>query len=349
LDLASKMPTSVRQVSFSWEQDAHRKKTMKSLCLLLLPALGIASFPTGAQAQPWPAKPIRAIIAAGAGSTIDIIPRIVFEQLSLQLGQSIVVENRGGAGGTIAASFVARAEPDGYTFLVHSNGHTISPSLYDNLSYHPSRDFAAVVPIGVLPNVLVVAPDKGFKTVTDLSAAAKAKPGALNFSSVGVGSATHMSAERFRASAGISAVHIPFKGGAEAMSEVMAGRVDFFFGPVGLVLPHVKENKLVALVVNGAERSAALPDVPTTAEAGFRNAEYPFWIGIFLPVSTPRDVVEKLNRETLKALQEPKVREKLASLGVDPMVMTPPDMDVLIRREIDLNAELVKSAGITGH
>ena len=322
---------------------------MKSFCWLLLPALGIASVPTVAQAQPWPAKPIRAIIAAGAGSTIDIIPRIVFEQLSSQLGQSIVVENRGGAGGTIAASFVARAEPDGYTFLVHSNGHTISPSLYDNLSYHPSRDFAAVVPIGVLPNVLVVAPDKGFKTVADLSAAAKAKPGALNFSSVGVGSATHMSAERFRASAGITAVHIPFKGGAEAMSEVMAGRVDFFFGPVGLVLPHVKENKLVALLVNGAERSAALPDVPTTAEAGFQNAEYPFWIGIFLPVSTPRHVVEKLNRETLKALQEPKVRDKLASLGVDPMIMTPPDMDALVRKEIDLNAELVKSAGIKGH
>ena len=133
------------------------------------------------------------------------------------------------------------------------------------------------------------------------------------------------------------------------MSEVMAGRVDFFFGPVGLVLPHVKENKLVALVVNGAERSAALPDVPTTAEAGFRNAEYPFWIGIFLPVSTPRHVVEKLNRETLKALQEPKVRDKLASLGVDPMIMTPPDMDALVRKEIDLNAELVKSAGIKGH
>ena len=152
---------------------------MKSICLLLLPALGIASFSTGAHAQNWPAKPIRAIIAAGAGSTIDIIPRIVFEQLSSQLGQTIVVENRAGAGGTIAATFVARAEPDGYTLLVHSNGHTISPSLYENLSYHPSRDFAAVVPIGVLPSVLVVAPEKGFKTIADLNAAAKAKPGSL--------------------------------------------------------------------------------------------------------------------------------------------------------------------------
>ena len=189
-------------------------------------------------------------------------------------------------------------------------------------------------------------PARGFKTVGDFVAAAKAKPGALNFSSVGVGTATHLSAERFRVSAGVEAVHVPFKGGAEAMTEVIAGRIDFFFGPVGLVLPHVREGKLTALVVNGAKRAAALPDVPTTLEAGFADAEYPIWFGLFLPAKTPRDIVDKLHRETLKALQAPKVRDKLAALGVDPMVMTPTEFDAHVEKEIAVNAALVKAAGI---
>ena len=296
--------------------------------------------------QTWPTKPLRAIVPYGAGSTTDIVPRVVFDQLSSQLGQSIIVENRPGAGGTIGSAFVAKADPDGYTLLVNSSAHTISPALYPNLSYDPARDFAAVIPLGVSPNVLVVSPSKGFKTVGDLVAAAKAKPGALTFSSVGVGTATHLSAERFRASAGIRVVHVPFKGGAEAMTEVMAGRVDFFFGPVGLVLPLVRQGKLTALVVNGAERSAALPDVPTTQEAGFANAEYPIWFGVFLPAKTPRDIVDKLHDETLKALQTPKVLDKLATLGVDPMVMTPKEFDAYVEKEIAVNAALVKAADI---
>ena len=168
----------------------------------------------------------------------------------------------------------------------------------------------------------------------------------MNFSSVGVGSATHLSAERFRRSAGVEAVHVPFKGGAEAMTEVIAGRIDFFFGPVGLVLPHVQEGKLAALAVNGAQRAAALPDVPTTLEAGFADAEYPIWFGIFLPAKTPREIVDKLHRETLKALQAPKVRDKLAALGLDPMVMTPAEFDAHVEKEIAINAALVKAAGI---
>ena len=202
------------------------------------------------------------------------------------------------------------------------------------------------MPFGISPSVLVVSPAKGFKTVGDLVAAAKARPGALNYSSVGIGSATHLSAERFRSSAGVEATHVPFKGGAEAMFEVMAGRVDFFFGPVGLVLPHVREGKLAALVVNGTRRSAALPDVPTTLEAGFTDAEYPIWFGLFLPAKTPRDIVDKLHRETLKALQTPKLREKLAALGLDPMVMTPKEFDAHVQKEIALNTALVKATGI---
>jgi tripartite-type tricarboxylate transporter receptor subunit TctC len=319
---------------------------MKRIFLMLLPALGLALSTLETGAQTWPAKPLRVIVPVGAGSTTDIIPRVVFEQLAPQLGQPIVVENRTGAGGTIGTAFVAKADPDGYTILAHGSAHTIAPSLYSNLSYDPARDFAAVVPLGISPSVLVVSPAKGFKTVGDLVAAAKARPGALNYSSVGIGTATHLSAERFRSSAGVEAVHIPFKGGAEAMFEVMAGRVDFFFGPVGLVLPHLREGKLTALVVNGNKRSAALPDVPTTLEAGFTDAEYPIWFGLFLPAKTPREIVDKLHRETLKALQTPKLREKLAALGLDPMVMTPKEFDAHVQKEIALNAALVKAIGI---
>jgi tripartite-type tricarboxylate transporter receptor subunit TctC len=324
----------------------NKEEVMKPIYLMILPALGLAFATMDAEAQTWPTKPLRVIVPVGAGSTTDIIPRVVFEQLSPQLGQNIIVENRAGAGGTIDTGFVAKADPDGYTILAHGSAHTIAPSLYLNLSYHPARDFAAVVPFGISPSVLVVSPAKGFKTVGDLVAAAKAKPGTFNFSSVGVGTATHLSAERFRFSAGLQAAHIPFKGGAEAMFEVMAGRVDFFFGPVGIVLPHVREGKLAALVVNSAKRSAALPDVPTTLEAGFANAEYPIWFGLFLPAKTPRDIVDKLQRETLTALQTPKVRDKLATLGLDPMVMTPKEFDAHVEKEIAVNAALVKAAGI---
>ena len=214
------------------------------------------------------------------------------------------------------------------------------------MPFHPARDFVAVVPVGISPSVLVVSPAKGLNSVAELVAAAKARPGALNFSSVGVGSATHLSAERFVSSAGIEAMHVPFKGGAEAMLEVIAGRVEFFFGPVALVLPQIREGKLRALAVNGSSRSTVLPDVPTLREAGVREAEYPVWFGLFVPARTPADIVNRLHRETLNALQTPKVREKLAALGVDPMVMSPAEFTAHVEREIILNATLVQRAGL---
>ena len=319
---------------------------MKLIYVATFSVVSLALSITSAEAQTWPTKPLRAVVPVAVGSTTDIIPRIVLEQLSSQLGQSIIVENRAGAGATIGAGFVAKADPDGYTMLAHGSAHTISPSLYSKLNYHPARDFAAVIPLGITPSVLVVPPARGWKTVGDFVAAAKAKPGALNFSSVGIGTATHLSAERFRVSAGVDAVHVPFKGGAEAMSEVMAGRIDFFFAPIGLALPHIREGKLTPLVVNSAQRAAALPDVPTTLEAGFADAEYPIWFGLFLPAKTPRDIVDKLHRETAKALQTPKVRDRLSAMGVDPMVMTPSEFDAYVEREIAVNAALVKAAGI---
>jgi tripartite-type tricarboxylate transporter receptor subunit TctC len=315
--------------------------TMKRAFLLLL---ALATFDVSAQG--WPAKPIRAIVPVGVGSSTDIVHRVVLEQLSAQLGQPVVVENRVGAGGTMGSGLVSKAPADGYTLLAHGSAHTIAPAIYKNLAYDPARDFAAVVPLGISPSVLVVSPAAGMKTAADLVAAAKARPNALNFSSVGIGTATHLSAERFRSSAGVQAVHIPFKGGAEAMTEVIAGRVDFFFGPVALVLPHIREGRLAALAVNTDKRSAALPDVPTMREAGVRDAEYPIWFGLFAPTGTPREIVERLNRETVKALQASKVRERLAGLGVDPMPMSPDEFAAHVQREVALNAALAQKAGL---
>jgi tripartite-type tricarboxylate transporter receptor subunit TctC len=308
--------------------------------------LALALLPTGVHAQTWPAKPVHAVVPVGAGSSTDIVHRLVLEPLSTALGQPIIVENRTGAGGTIGTAAVAKAQPDGYTLLANGSAHTIAPALYKSLSYEPGRDFVPIVPIGTSPSVLVVSPARGIRTVEALAAEAKARPGALNFSSVGIGTATHLSAERFLSSAGINAVHVPFKGGAEAMLEVIAGRVDFFFGPVALVLPHIRDGKLLALAVNTAKRSATLPAVPTLQETGYPGAEYPIWFGLFAPAKTPRAIVDKLNQDTLKVLQTPALREKLSNLGVDPMVMTPDEFKLHVDSEITLNAALAKKAGL---
>jgi tripartite-type tricarboxylate transporter receptor subunit TctC len=198
-----------------------------------------------------------------------------------------------------------------------------------------------------VPSVLVVPPARGFKTFTEFVAAAKAKPEAMNFASAGVGTGTHLGSIRLQMSAGIRAVHVPFKSGPEALTEVIAGRLDFFLAPVGAALPHIKDGKLTALVVNTASRAFPLPDVPTVVEAGLTNAEYPFWLGVFLPAKTPRDIVEKLNGEILNALQEPKVRDKLTGLGIEAMAMSTGEFDAYVAKEIRDNAALVKAAGLT--
>jgi tripartite-type tricarboxylate transporter receptor subunit TctC len=316
---------------------------MNSSRLILAFALTLA-LSVCAYAQTWPSRPPRAIVPVAAGTITDIIPRLVFEQLSAELGQNIIVENRPGGGATTAAGYVAKADPDGYTILVNSAAHTIAPALYPNLSYNPAADFSAVALLGVVPSVLVVSRESKFKTVADFVAAAKAKPGAMNFGSAGVGTATHLSAMRFMSSAGMQAVHIPFKGGPEAINEIIAGRLDFFFAPVGNALPFVKDGLLRALVVNSAKRSAVLPDVPTTAEAGFIDAEYPFWIGMFVPVKTPRAIIDKLHEGAANALAIPSVRSKLDALGVDPVSMTPAEMDAFVQKQIATDALLAKAA-----
>jgi tripartite-type tricarboxylate transporter receptor subunit TctC len=319
---------------------------MKPHRLLVSATFAVALIASAARAENWPARPLHVIVPFGAGTTTDIVPRIVFEQLSIQLGQPIIVENRPGAGATTGANAVAKAEADGYTLLANSSAHTIAPSLYPALSYDASRDFAAVAPLGVVPSVLLVSSAKGFKSASDLVKAAKAKPGALNFASAGVGTATHLSAVRFNASAGIESVHVPFKAAPEILSEMIAGRIDYFLAPIAVALPFVRDGKLAALAVNTTARLPAIPNVPTLSETGFLNAEYSFWIAVFLPAKTSGVVIEKLAQETRKALAEPKVRDKLAALGIEPMEMTPEAFDAFVKRQIGADAELVRTAGL---
>lgn len=316
---------------------------MKSTFLMLLPVLGLALASVESRAQSWPAKPLRAVVPIAAGSLTDTVPRVVFEPLSERLGQTIVVDNRPGAGMTLGSGLVARAAPDGYTLLATSSAHTIAPALYPALDYQPMRDFVAVAPLGASPFVLVVPPGRGLKTVRDLVTAAKARPGALNFASPGVGTASHLSGELFRLSAGIQAEHVPFKGGAEAMAEVMTGRIDFFFMALGAALPNIRSGKLIALAVNGATRSAVLPDVPTLKEAGIDDADYPTWFALFLPAGTPAGIVATLHCKTMAVLQEPKVRNRLTAMGVDALRLSPAEFGAVVEREIAVNAALVKA------
>ncbi len=311
------------------------------LCVAVLIGLHGSAF-----AQAWPSKPIRVIIPFGAGSATDIIPRIVFEPLAAQLGQPIVVENRVGAGGTLGVAAAATAEPDGHTLLAHSNAHTISPAIYSKLAYDPAGDFAGITPFGAVPNVLIIAPSRGIKTIQELVAAGKAKPGTLNYASVGVGSGTHFSVEKFKLSSGLDAQHIPYKGGPEALTDVIAGRVDFYFCPINTALPHIRDGRLIALVTSATTRAPELPDVPTTAEAGYRNADFPVWIGLLAPAKTPKPIIEKLHAEAVKAIRLPATQEKLAKTGVAPMIMTPAEFDARIRAEIAANGAVAKAAGI---
>ena len=217
-----------------------------------------------ARAQAWPNKTIRVIAPFSAGSTVDVVGRLLLEPLSQQLGQTLVLENRVGAGGMTGATTVARADPDGYTLLINSSAHSAIPAIYPNVPYDAARDFAAVASLGSSPNVTVVAPDKGFKTLKELVAAAKSRPGGLTYATAGVGSATHLSTERFRVSAGFEAVHVPFKGMPEALTEVMTGRVDFTCSSIAPAIPLIRSGKVTALAVTTPKRSPALPDVPTS-------------------------------------------------------------------------------------
>ena len=296
------------------------------------------------QADNWPAKPIRAFIPFAAGSATDIIPRAVFDRIGPVLGQPIVVENRGGGGGALGVGEVTRAEPDGYTILADSSALTIAPYIVPHLPYDTEKDLAAVIPLGKNANVLVVNAAKGWKTPQDLVAAAKADPGALNYGSAGVGTATHISAERFRISAGFEAAHVPYKGGAEALTDLLGGRIDFYYCPISTALPLIRDGRLTALAVSTPTRAAELPDVPTSIEAGYPHSDYTVWYGVFMPGRTPREIVRQFYSAAADVLQTPAMKQRLAQLAVEPMPMSPDAFDKYVADELAANAKLFQAA-----
>lgn len=301
--------------------------------------------PRLARAQQWPSKTIRAVVPFGAGSTIDVLGRIVLEPLSTALGQPIVVENRGGAGGSIGSAYVAKAEADGYTLLIHAAAHSAAPAAFPNAPYDAGKDLRGVAVFGVVPNVTVISPAKGIKSLKELVAAAKS--GRIStFGSAGIGSATHWAAERLRLAAGFKGTHVPFKGGPEALTQVASGEVDWMSIGVTSGLPFIRQGRLIPLAVSTAKRSSILPEVPTNGEAGVPNSDYTFWNGILVSSRTPADIVDRLYRETMKVLAQPEVMDRLKKQGIEPMPLSPAEFDALIAKEIETNKAIVKAAGL---
>jgi tripartite-type tricarboxylate transporter receptor subunit TctC len=269
----------------------------------------------------------------------------VFDYVSKQIGQSFIFEHRPGAGGTLGMSTVAKAPPDGYTLLLNSSVHTITPSTYSKLPYDTGGDLAGIIPLGQFPNVLV-APLGGHQNIHALVADAKTRSGSVTYGSGGVGGAVHLNAERFRLSAGFSAVHVPFKGAPDVLREIVGARLDFAFSPMSSALPLIESNQIRALAVSSIKRSAALPDTPTTQEAGYPNSEYIFWIGVFAPRKTSSEIILRLHGEITKALNDPDIKEGIKKLAAEQMVMGPAEFDRFIKAEIETNADVVKAAGI---
>ena len=301
---------------------------------------------SSAGAQGYPSKPVHAIISFTPGSSTDIVGRVVMQKVSEYWGQPIVAENRAGAGGSIGSAVVARSAPDGYTLLVNSSAHSVNPAIYAKLPYDTTKDFVDIAPLAVQPNVLVVSGSSSLKSVAEVVAAARAKPGAMNFGHAGIGSGTHLSTEKFIAAAGIQVTQIPFKGTPEVVTALLGGSVDIYWVPISAGMANIRSGKLRALAVSSAKRSSQLPDVPTTGEAGVPNANSPLWFGVWAPAGTPPEVVAKISGDVRRAIADPGVRDKLASLGNDPMDMPPDEFARFVRSEIEDYSRVVKAAGI---
>jgi tripartite-type tricarboxylate transporter receptor subunit TctC len=297
-------------------------------------------------AQQYPSKPIRMMVPWSAGSQTDILARIVGAKMTESLGQPVVVENRPGAGGTVGAAVIAVAPPDGYSIMMQAAAHAISPALYPKLSYDTERDFAGISVVGSVPNVLVVAPSLGIKSVKELIALAKKKPGDINFASAGIGGGTHINGELFKSAADINVTHIPHKGTPEALISTMTGRVHYFFSPMGSAISFLKEGRLLALAVSTTERSPILPDVPTVAEAGgLPGFDFDLWYGLFAPRKTPKPILNQLSNEVRRIIELPEVKKLLLSQGVSGKWSSPEDFDKFVRIEIDRLGKVVKATG----
>jgi len=297
-------------------------------------------------AQGYPNKPVHVIISFTPGSSTDIVGRIVMQKVSEMWGQPVVPENRSGAGGSIGTVAVARAPADGYTLLIDSNAHTVTPSIYAKLPYDTLKDFIDVVPLASQPNVLVVNAGSQYKSVMDIVNAAKAKPGAINWGHAGIGSGTHLNTEKFVAAAKINVTQVPFKGTPEVIQAMLSGSVDCYWAPISAAIPHIKGGRVRPLAVSSPKRNSQLPDVPTTGEAGVQGADAPLWFGIWAPAGTPANIVAKISADTRKALADPGVRERLSNLGNDTMDMSPEEFSKFVRSEIDEYARVIKGAGI---
>lgn len=316
------------------------------LRLLVISLLATAGVIAPLRAQEFPNRVIKIIVPISTGSTTDVIARIVAENMRASLGQSMIVENRPGAGGTIGSAVVAKSPPDGYTLLVVSSAHTSNPVLYSKLPYDGISDFKGVTMLARMPQILVTAPSRNLRTVAALIERAKSKPGALTYGSGGVGSAVHMNAEQFRAMAGFEALHVAYRGTPEVVADLISGSLDFAFIPVGNVLGAIRDGRLVALATGTEQRSRQLPDVPTTVEAGVPGSAYGPWIGMFAPSGTPPIVIERLNREAVKALRASETLEKLTGFGAESAPMTSEAFDALVGKEVADIRELVKIAKI---
>jgi tripartite-type tricarboxylate transporter receptor subunit TctC len=313
---------------------------MRKLLVALVSALAAGSV----AAQGFPNRTVRLISGVSPGSASDTMARILAEKLSVSLGEAVIVENRLGAGGAIAARYVASAEPDGHLISVYTSAFTIAPLL--NPGTFDPKDLTPVAMLGTVPTILIANPGKGYKTLADLVAAAKAKPGEVVMTTAGIGSSTHMNLERFRLAAGIDVLQLHMKGAPDALGEVLAGRADAYFAPVFSVRKHVAAGTLVPLAVGSPKRTSVYPELPTTVEAGYPNSDYNFWVGALVSAKTPREIVQRLNREFNAALALPDVHARIQQLGVEPFNLSLAEFEALIRKELDENAQLVKTAGI---
>ncbi|MEO7405313.1 MAG: tripartite tricarboxylate transporter substrate binding protein [Burkholderiales bacterium] len=304
------------------------------------------AFAAAAFGQTFPTKAVRIIVPFTPGSATDISARAVQQKLSEIWGQSVVIENRSGAGGTIGAAVVAKAEPDGYTLLVHSSGHAANPAIYAKMPYDTAKDLVAIAALAGQPTVLIVAPSSGIKSVAELLAGAKAKPGTFTFGSAGGGSGTHLIGEKFKSMAAIDVVHVPYKGTPEAVIDTIAGRITYYFSPITAALQHVREGRLIALGVSTATESSLLPGVPTVASAGVPKYESLLWTGMFGPVAMPASLVDKINKDVAQALAAPDVKARLNKLGAEPMILTPAAYKQFVAAEIEDAARILKAAGV---
>lgn len=300
--------------------------------------------PLAAKAQDWPSKePIKIIVPFSAGSATDIVARTVFAQVGSRIGQTFVVENRGGAGTTLGSAIVAKAEPDGYTLLVNSTSHVVVASTYAHLPYSVADDFTGISELADIP--FVIATSTKYNTLNDLIEAGKKPGGNVLYGSAGIGTSGQLFMERLRLAAGFAATHVPFRGTPEGMTELIAGRLDVYPAPALNALPLVQDNKIHALAISATKRLALMPTVPTLAEAGVPSALYNFWIGAFAPAKTPKPIVDRLNHEVVAVLERKDIADKICALGGEPAPMTPAEFDAFVRKEIAINAEIVKASG----